>query len=56
MIKAVALVEELVADGETVSRARNISALKYGFSYPTIQKRTMHLSPKVRKQEAGMAE
>lgn len=53
MQKAIKMVEELVAEGETVSRARNYAALKFGFSYPTMQKRTMHLSPRANKQQAA---
>ena len=52
MRKAIKMVEELVEKGETVSRARNFAALKFGFSYPTMQKHTMHLSPRVRKEQA----
>lgn len=53
LTKAVKMVERLVADGETVSRARNFAALKFGFSYPTMQKHTMHLSPRANKQQAA---
>ena len=53
MQKAIKMVEELVAEGETVSRARNYAALKFGFSYPTMQKHTMHLSPRANKQQAA---
>lgn len=53
LTKAINYVERLVANGENVSRARNFAALKFGFSYPTMQKHTMHLSPRANKQQAA---
>jgi hypothetical protein len=44
--KAIAYVEKMMAEGQTITRAREMATVKFGISNPTMIKMTMHLSSK----------
>lgn len=48
--RATKMVEKLVADGLTLTNARNRACEKFGIGQRIIVKRTMHLSPRAKKE------
>lgn len=51
--RATKMVEKLVAEGMTLTHARNRACEKFGIGQRIILKRTMHLSPRANKEQAA---